>query len=272
MPPVLPPKYELPPSVAAALGAVAPRLGVILGSGLGGVADSIDVIERIPYRDLPHAPEPAASVAGHEGAVLVGRMEGRGIVAFCGRFHSYQGLSAFDVTWPVRLAHAMGVSVLCLTNACGGLRDGIDPGGLHVIRDHINLTGSDPLSGVGWSDGIHFVSMGDAWDAELRATATQALEAAGAYSGEVVYAALPGPTFETAAEVARLRGCGADVVGMSTVHEAIMARALGMRIVGVSRVTNRAGAVSLSHADVLALAGASSSPLSATLLAILRSL
>lgn len=231
---------------------VKPRVALVLGSGLGLLADRMVMAGRIPFAELTSHPRPAAGVAGHAGELVTGTLAGVPVAAFLGRVHRYQGLSALDAAWPARLAAALGCETLIVTNAAGGIDPVLRPGSVTLISDHINLSGDNPL--VGWAGppgGTPFVAMGDAYDPGLRAIAREEAQHIGLELVEVVYAGLLGPSYETPAEVEYLRRTGAQTVGMSTVHEVIAARALGLRVLGLSLVTNVAGGAELSHDEVL---------------------
>ena len=231
---------------------LAPRVALVLGSGLGTLADRIDVDARISFSELPGYPAPAAQVAGHAGELVLGTLAEQPVVAFLGRVHRYQGLSALDATWPVRLASGLGAEILVVTNAAGSVDHAIPAGAVMLIVDQMNLTGDNPL--VGWpgpAGGTPFVPMGDAYDPDLRALAESCAEEVGVDLVTGVYAGLLGPTYETPAEVNYLHLIGANAVGMSTVPEVIVARALGMRVLGFSLITNAAGGGHLSHDEVL---------------------
>jgi purine-nucleoside phosphorylase len=243
-------------SIASAIKNQTPELAVILGSGLGGLAHAIDGAIRVPFADIPGFP--AATVAGHEGAVIAGRLAGRPVVALSGRFHMYEGHQAALAAYPVRVFHALGVRELFVSNAAGGISTKLAVGDLMMISDHLNLMGANPLVG-GLQDGdIRFPDMSDAYDPALRRALRTAAEKLKIRLHEGVYAGLLGPSYETPSEVKMLRLLGADAVGMSTVPEVIMARALGIRVVGVSCITNAAAGVTgaaLSHAEVLETTG-----------------
>ena len=229
-----------------------PGVGVILGSGLGGLSKSIDDAVRIPFRDIPGFPE--VSVAGHEGAVIVGSLGGREIVALSGRFHMYEGHPAALAAFPVRVFHALGARDLFVSNAAGGISAKLAVGDLMMISDHLNLTGTNPLVGEAQEGETRFPDMTDAYNPGLRWILRATAEKLGITLREGVYAGLLGPSYETPSEVKMLRLLGADAVGMSTVPEVIVARALGMRVAGVSCITNAAAGVTgsaLSHAEVL---------------------
>jgi purine-nucleoside phosphorylase len=238
-----------------------PVAGIVLGSGLGGLADEVDEPVAIPFEDLPGWP--AATAPGHAGRLLLGRLAGTPVVMLQGRFHMYEGNDPGLVVQPVLLFQRLGARLVVLTNAAGGIDPSYGPGTLMVIRDHLNLTGRTPLLGPNAdSMGPRFPDLTNAWDPELR----EALHAAGRAEGvpltEGVYAGLLGPQYETPSEVRYLRTLGADSVGMSTVLECIAARWAGLRVCGVSLVTNAGAGYTgepLSHEEVLA-AGAEAGP------------
>ena len=229
-----------------------PAVAVILGSGLGGLAAAIETAVRIPFGDIPGFPE--ATVVGHEGAAIVGSLGGREVVALSGRFHMYEGHSAALAAFPVRVFHAMGVRDLFVSNAAGGISSRLAVGDLMMISDHLNLMGANPLVGPAQDGETRFPDMTDAYDPGLRKILRTTAEALDILVREGVYAGLLGPSYETPAEVKMLKLLGADAVGMSTVPEVIMARALGIRVAGISCITNAAAGVTgsaLSHAEVL---------------------
>jgi purine-nucleoside phosphorylase len=238
-----------------------PVAGIVLGSGLGGLADEVDEPVAIPFEDLPGWP--AATAPGHAGRLLLGRLAGTPVVMLQGRFHMYEGNDPGLVVQPVLLFQRLGARLVVLTNAAGGIDPSYGPGTLMVIRDHLNLTGRTPLLGANAdSMGPRFPDLTNAWDPELR----EALHAAGRAEAvplaEGVYAGLLGPQYETPSEVRYLRTLGADSVGMSTVLECIAARWAGVRVCGVSLVTNAGAGYTgepLSHEEVLA-AGAEAGP------------
>ena len=239
-------------AIAKRAGARQPDVAVILGSGLGGLADAIENAVRIPFGDIPGFPE--ATVVGHEGAVIVGDLGGRGVVALSGRFHMYEGHPAALAGFPVRVFHAMGVRELFVSNAAGGISSRLAVGDLMMISDHLNLMGSNPLVGPTREGETRFPDMTDAYDPGLRKELRTTAEKLGIPLREGIYAGLLGPSYETPSEVKMLRLLGADAVGMSTVPEVIMARALGIRVAGISCITNAAAGVTgsaLSHAEVL---------------------
>ena len=231
---------------------VQPSIAVVLGSGLGGLAAKITHAVRIPFGDIPGFPE--ATVVGHEGAVMVGTLGGREIVALSGRFHVYEGHPAALAAFPVRVFHALGARDLFVSNAAGGISPKLAVGDLMIIADHLNLMGTNPLVGALQPGDIRFPDMTDAYDPGFRRLLRNAAEQLGITLREGVYAGLLGPSYETPSEVKMLRMLGADAVGMSTVPEVIVARALKMRVAGVSCITNAAAGVTgaaLSHAEVL---------------------
>jgi purine-nucleoside phosphorylase len=233
-----------------------PRLGLVLGSGLGGLADEIAERVEIPFSAFPGWPAP--SVAGHLGRLILGRLRGLPVACLAGRLHMYEGLSERLVVEPALLLGRLGAPVLLLTNAAGGVDPGFEAGTLMVIRDHLNLTGRSPL--IGPNDdalGPRFPDLTAVWDAELRAGLHAAARSEDVDLAEGVYAGLLGPTYETPAEVRMLHRLGADAVGMSTVMEAVVAHWAGMRVCGVSLVTNPGAGLSptpLTHAEVVAAA------------------
>ncbi len=233
-----------------------PRLGMVLGSGLGSLADSIEADCVIPFDELPGWPPPSAP--GHSGRLLLGTLHGLPVACLQGRLHMYEGSSERQVVEPVLLLRRLGAEMLILTNASGGLDPALPAGTLMLIRDHINLTGRHPL--VGPNDdrlGPRFPDMSAVWDAGLCARLHAAAAAEGVPLAAGIYVGLLGPSYETPAEVRMLRLLGADAVGMSTVLEAIAAHWAGMRVAGVSLVTNAGAGLAtapLSHDEVLAAA------------------
>ena len=230
-----------------------PRVGVVLGSGLGQVADAVENAIAIPYSDLPGFPQPG--VAGHAGRAVAGSIGGVPVVAFQGRAHLYEGVDLDELRTPVRALKAAGAEILVLTNAAGSLRADLGPGSLMLIEDHINLTGINLLAGPNDDElGPRFPSLRDAYDPELRAHARKAAEEIGVALTEGVYLAVSGPSFETPAEIRAFHTLGADAVGMSTVHETTVARHCGLRVAAVSAITNYAEGMSdrpVSHEQTL---------------------
>src|SRR6184192_3191115 len=239
-------------AVAARLGSLRPRVALVLGSGLGSVADAVQSAIRIPQSAIPGFPEPAAP--GHKGELVGGTLAGVPLVVQSGRFHLYEGHAAEVAALPTRVFARLGVETLIVTNAAGGIRHTFRPPTLMLIADHINLMFRNPLVGPVVEGEERFPDMSDPYDSGLRASARAVARAAGIPLEEGVYAALLGPSFETPAEIRMLERLGADAVGMSTVPEVIAARARGMRCLGFSSVTNAAAGLSaqpLSHAEVL---------------------
>jgi purine-nucleoside phosphorylase len=234
-----------------------PRLAFILGSGLGGVGDLLDPEPRvrIRYGDIPHVPP--SEVAGHAGELICGSAHGTPILLLSGRAHPYEGWSHRQATLLLRACLSLGIATLVVTNAAGGVNPDFEPGDVMLIADAINLSGDNPLTGPNLDRfGARFVAMTDAFDVELRARARAAAEAADVGLREGVYVMLAGPSYETRAELRMLRGVGADAVGMSTVHEVLVARHMGVKVLGFSLVTNKAtpdmeGEV--THEEVLAV-------------------
>lgn len=230
-----------------------PRVGIVLGSGLGALADDVEDPVAIPFADLPGWP--AATAPGHAGRLILGRLDGAPVVLLQGRLHVYEGNDAGLVVQPVLLMGRLGASIVVLTNAAGGLDPSFGPGTLMVIRDHINLTGRSPLLGPNADEmGPRFPDMTEVWSPRLRQRLAQAGRTEGIELAEGIYVGLIGPAYETPAEVRMLRALGGDAVGMSTVLEAIAARWAGTEVCGVSLVTNPGAGytgVSLSHAEVL---------------------
>jgi purine-nucleoside phosphorylase len=230
-----------------------PKIALVLGSGLGAFADEFENAVRIPYAKIPDFPRSTA--IGHAGQLVVGTVEGVDVVGMQGRVHLYEGYSAQDVAFPIRVFSRMGVKAVILTNAAGGIKKDFTQGRLVVISDHINLQGANPLTGP--NDelfGPRFPDMSTAYDKKFRELLHAEGRLLGIHLGEGVYAALAGPSYETPAEIRYLRSIGADLVGMSTVPEVIAARHSGMRVLGISCVTNAAAGVldqPLNHNEVL---------------------
>jgi purine-nucleoside phosphorylase len=228
---------------------IVPEVGLILGTGLGGLAREIEVESSISYDRIPGFP--LSTVETHAGRLLLGRLGGRAVVAMQGRFHRYEGYSLADVTFPVRVMHALGARTLVVSNACGGMNPLWNPGDLVLLSDHINLLGDNPL--VGANDdrlGPRFPDMSAPYDPDLRALARAAAVELGIVLREGVYVAVPGPNLETRAEYRMLRMMGADVVGMSTVPEVIVANHAGLRTVGISIITDQCLPDALEPADI----------------------
>jgi len=229
--------------------ALVPEIGIILGTGLGGLASEIVVEAEVPYGEIPGFP--LSTVETHAGRLLLGRLGGRPVVAMQGRFHRYEGYDLQQVTFPVRVLHALGAGTLIVSNACGGMNPLWGSGDLVLLSDHINLLGDNPL--VGPNDerlGPRFPDMSAPYDPELRALARKAALELGIMLREGVYVAVPGPNLETRAEYRMLRALGADVVGMSTVPEVIVAGHQGMRTIGISIITDQCLPDALEPADI----------------------
>ena len=243
-------------AVASHLGERQPRLAIVLGSGLGGLADRIEKPLRIPYADIPgfHVPR----VEGHKGELVIGTLAGKTVLTQSGRFHMYEGYSADAAALPVRLFSALGIRALIVTNAAGGIRRTFGYGTIMLISDHLNLTGRNPLVGHARPGEERFPDMSEAYDGALRGIARETARKLGISLEEGVYAGLLGPTYETPSEVRMFERLGADAVGMSTVTEVIAARALGMKCLGFSLITNPGAGISpvpLSHKEVMEVAG-----------------
>ena len=229
--------------------ALEPKIGIILGTGLGGLAERIEVQAAIPYGDIPGFP--VSTVESHAGRLLLGKLGPAAVVAMQGRFHRYEGYDLGAVTFPVRVIRALGAETLIVSNACGGMHPLWNPGDLVLLSDHINLLGDNPL--IGANDerlGLRFPDMSAPYDPELRALARAVALESGVVLREGVYVAVAGPNLETRAEYRMLRAIGADVVGMSTVPEVIVAAHAGMRTVGISIITDRCLPDALEPADI----------------------
>jgi purine-nucleoside phosphorylase len=214
-----------------------PLIGIMTGTGLGESIDALEVKKSFDYSEIPNMT--VSTVQSHSGRLLSGILEGLGVLAFQGRFHLYEGYSPLEVTFPVRLMQALGVQVLILTNAAGGLNLSFSPGDIMVIKDHINLTGDNPLIGPNEDEwGVRFPDMTDVYDNQLSVIAQRAGLACGEKLQHGVYVGIKGPSLETSAETRYLRQIGADAVGFSTVQEAISAVHAKMKILGLSTITN----------------------------------
>ena len=227
-------------------------LGIILGSGLGTVAERLEDAMGVPYAEIEGFPR--SSVVGHAGKLVAGKLGGKTVLAMAGRGHVYEGNSAATVVFPVRVMHALGVRTLIVTNAAGGVNPDFHSGSFMSIRDHVNLMGVNPLAGPNDERlGPRFPDMSVAYDRDLRAKAAWAATKLNLTLHEGVYVAMPGPSYETPAEIKFLRTIGADAVGMSTVPEVIAARHLGMKVLGISFIANAAAGMSptpLTHDEV----------------------
>ena len=240
------------------LGSLAPAIGIVLGSGLGAVADAVADAAIVPYAEIPHFPQ--STVEGHSGRIVAGLLGGVPVVAMQGRVHFYEGYTPQQVTFPIRVLGALGVKAVVLTNAAGGIAEDYKLGQLVALGDHINLMGWNPLVGpneerfaVRKGAALRFFDMTEAYSKALRALAKQAAAEEGFALDEGVYLAVSGPSFETPAEIRAFRTMGATLVGMSTVPETLVARHMGIEVLGLSCVTNLAaglGAKQLSHEEV----------------------
>lgn len=229
-----------------------PDVAIVLGSGLGHLADEVEDAVSIPFGEIPGFPE--TGVVGHAGRYLGGRLGGRNVLLQAGRYHVYEGHTGEVVAAPVRLAAALGIRFLFLTNAAGGVDPALEPGDVVLLSDHLNLMFHSPLIGPAAPGESRFPDMTEPYDVALRAVALDVAQREGIKLSEGVYAAVTGPTYETAAEVRMLGRLGADVVGMSTVPEVLVARALGLRCLALSMVTNKGTGLSgepLSHREVV---------------------
>jgi purine-nucleoside phosphorylase len=229
-----------------------PRIGIVLGSGLGAFADALDEAAAVPFAEIPHFP--ASTVVGHSGALVLGRARGVAVAVMKGRVHHYEGYPLDEVVFPVRVLGRLGVRTLVVTNAAGAINASFRPGDLMIIEDHLNLLGN-PLVGPNEDAlGPRFFDMSEAYDRRLRDTAAKACAAVGVRYHRGVYVAVTGPSYETPAEIRMFRTMGADAVGMSTVPEVIAARHMGIRVLGLSCLTNMAAGVTdrkLDHREVL---------------------
>lgn len=233
-----------------------PEVGLILGSGLGTLANEIENPIAIDYKDIPNFP--VSTVVGHEGRLVLGMLEGKKVIAMQGRFHYYEGYSMEEITFPVRVMKSIGVEMIIVTNACGGMDKKLYPGALMIIEDHINFTGDNPLIGPNFEElGPRFPDMSTAYDKELIEIAHNIGKKLDIETEQGIYAAISGPYFFSRAELRMLRRIGGDVIGMSTVPEVIVARHMGLRVLGISCVTDMAIAdeiVSISHEEVIEVA------------------
>jgi purine-nucleoside phosphorylase len=234
----------------------APAIGCILGSGLGDLADEVEDAVVIPYETIPHFP--VSTVEGHAGELVFGRLGGQSVVMMKGRFHYYEGYSMKQVTYPVRVMKALGVTHLIVTNACGGLNRNYYAGGLMLIKDHLNMTGDNPLIGPNVEEwGPRFPDLSNAYDPALREMAKKIAQKLDIALFEGVYASISGPNFMAKAELSMLTLLGADVLGMSTAPEVIVANHAGLKVLGISCITDMAvpdALESISHAEVMAMA------------------
>lgn len=230
-----------------------PQLGLVLGSGLGVLADEIVNPVILPYTEIPGFT--TSTVVGHKGQLVIGELEGKQVVAMQGRFHYYEGHGLDAITFPIRVMKAIGVDTIIVTNAAGGINESYKPGDLMLISDHINLTYRNPLIGPNDDQfGVRFPDMSEAYSKELRAIAKEVAASLGIRLQEGIYAGLLGPSYETPAEIRMLRMMGGDAVGMSTVPEVIVARHMNVKVLGISCISNMAAGIleqPLSHEEVM---------------------
>ncbi len=233
-----------------------PTIGIILGSGLGGLADAVQNADVVPFGDLPHWP--TSTVLGHSGRLVIGELQGKTVIVMQGRIHFYEGYSMSQVTLPVRVMKRLGVEVMIVTNAAGAINPDFEPGDLMLIEDNLNLVammGFNPLIGPNMDEfGVRFPDMSQPYDRKLMQLAREASKSAGVPLREGVYAGLSGPSFESPADLRFLRGIGSDAVGMSTVPEVIVGHHAGIRILGISGISNKAnldGNTVTTHQEVL---------------------
>ncbi|MCP1190490.1 purine-nucleoside phosphorylase [Priestia flexa] len=232
---------------------IQPTIGLILGSGLGVLADEVQDVVKIPYNDIPEFP--VSTVEGHAGQLVIGTIQDVPVIAMQGRFHFYEGYSLEKVTFPVRVMKELGIETIIVTNAAGGINESYNPGDLMLISDHINNFGTNPLIGPNDSElGVRFPDMSTAYCPKLRALAKDVASELNIAVQEGVYVGNTGPTYETPAEVRMLRVVGGDAVGMSTVPEVIVARHAGLRVLGISCISNMAAGIldqPLHHDEVI---------------------
>jgi purine-nucleoside phosphorylase len=240
------------PELPAELTDFKPEIGLILGSGLGFFADDrIEVVGRLPYGEIEGFP--VSTVPGHAGQFVYGHLDGRRVICMQGRFHFYEGYRMDQLTLPIRMMHKLGVQTLFVTNAAGGINPSYVPGDFMLIHDHINFLGTNPLIGAVVDEGGRFPDMSEVYDKALRHKIRDWARSQNMPLQEGIYLATTGPSFETPAEIRAFATLGADAVGMSTVPEAIVARQLGIRVIGISCITNAAAGISsgpLSHEEV----------------------
>jgi len=229
------------------------RVALVLGSGLGAFADDLDEAVALPYAEIPGFAR--STVEGHAGRLVLGKVDGVAVAAMQGRFHYYEGYEWDEVTFPMRALGVLGVKALVLTNAAGGLNNSLKQGSLMLISDHLNLMGANPLRGANDERfGPRFPDLSEVYDKEFQEIAIQEARAMGLELRRGIYAALSGPSYETPAEIRMLRALGADAVGMSTAPEAIVARHMGLKVLGISCITNMAAGVldkPIDHAEVM---------------------
>lgn len=235
---------------------IEPKIGLILGSGLGTLANEIENPVKIKYEDIPNFP--ISTVEGHEGQLVIGKLEGKLVIAMQGRFHYYEGYSMNEITFPVRIMKALGVETIIVTNACGGMNKELYPGALMIINDHINFMGDNPLIGKNFEElGPRFPDMSHAYDKDLINITKKVGEDLNIELKSGIYAAISGPYYFSRAELKMLRAIGGDTIGMSTVPEVIVAKHSGINVLGISCVTDMAIAEeiqSINHAQVVEIA------------------
>lgn len=254
------PRLPLPSATAAIIhkrSELRPQLALVLGSGFGAISDALTVEREFPYRDLPGFS--VGTAPGHAGRLLVGAWHGVPLAVLAGRAHYYEGFEMAETTFPIRVLAALGIQTVVLTNAAGGINPVFKPGDFMAISDHINLIGTNPLRGPEPKGLNRFVDLSVAYDPKLRALASEAARSTGIKLHAGVYVAVSGPCFETPAEIRAFASLGADAVGMSTVPETIVARQSGLRVLGISCITNAAAGTAgseqgVSHLEVLAMA------------------
>ncbi|RKD27142.1 purine-nucleoside phosphorylase [Caminicella sporogenes DSM 14501] len=230
-----------------------PEIGLILGSGLGSIGNQIEDAEYYPYDEIPNFP--VSTVEGHAGRLVIGKLEGKQVIAMQGRFHFYEGYHMKEVTFPVRVMKLLGIKTLIVTNAAGAVNTSYTPGDLMLIKDHLNLAGNNPLIGKNLDEfGPRFPDMSNAYDLDLRKKVKEIAKSLNINLQEGVYACMTGPSYETPAEIRMLRTLGADAVGMSTVPEVLVAVHSGLKVIGVSCMTNMAAGIleqPLDHSEVM---------------------
>lgn len=248
-----------------------PEVAIILGSGLGKLADGIEDKNEIPYKDIPNFP--VSTVEGHAGKLIVGKLGGKNVVAMSGRFHYYEGYSMKETTFPIRVFHGLGIQTLFASNAAGGTNPSFHIGDLMLITDHINMMPENPLRGKNIAPGPRFPDMTHAYSPELLLKAKAAAANLGIQLQEGIYLATQGPTYETPAEYRMYRLLGADAVGMSTVPEIIVANHCGLKCMGISVITNVSQTCSkVSHEEVKLAADAAQPKMTALFIGIIKSL
>lgn len=251
-----------------------PEIGIILGTGLGGLVNDIEVKYTIPYQDIPNFP--VSTVEGHSGKLMIGYLGGKAVMAMQGRFHFYEGYSMQELTFPVRVMKAMGIHTLCVSNASGGVNPKFEIGEIMLITDHINLFPTNPLIGQNHKSlGPQFLDMSEVYDKKMIKKAEEIAKKNDIRIAKGVYAAVTGPCFETPAEYKYFRSIGADTVGMSTIPEAIVARHGGMKVFGISIITDlgvEGKIIEVSHEEVQLIAAAKASKISFIVKELVRSL